>query len=1384
MTNSPDIDLARIVPHGGSQDRAFEELACQLALSDVPDPSRFRRIRGDGGDGGVECLWTSPTGELHGWQAKYIFDLGRALKKARNSLTTARKNHPALTRYVVCLPMDLSGSKGRDGKSQQDRFDEFKRAAESAQPGLTVELWSAFRLRDRLLATDASGGRRRFWFDAAQLGADRFSAQLDTAIVRAGPRYNPKIHHGHALDETLAALGDTADWRARCAHWTARVREAATSWARAVTRGAADTWSGPFPASALPSGLALRGALLAVSDALGTNDLASAAPQVAAAQAAVIECSPALVLDVDARFGKGAAGSQSFRQRRADIHADFPAAHLDESREVLRMLLDLQRWLAEPAVRAARERVLVLTGPAGIGKTHGLCDVAEKRRAAGLATILVAGGQFPPNQTIWASLSAALGLDGTWSRDVLLDALDVAGASVGRVLLLVDALDERPDRHLWRDDLPELVAAVQQRPNVAVCVSVREGYERQVLREDLGLPTFAHPGFAGAIFDACSAFFHHYGLQPPVGPLLEPELENPLFLRLLCEGLRARRLTSIPPGWTGTRRVLQSLLTARDEEIARARPAAGTTAVSLAMQALAAALPEGGALGLREADRVVDESLPRSQQGGFDLLERMIGWGLLRRLPGQGDAWPSEDQVDIAFGRLRHHLLADRLTGSTARTPADRLRALALDDPGLAEALALVMPERGQGELVDLATESRERAELLAAWLAALPWRGPGSLGDGVEALLSEALADADLDHEAWDAVLSLALRPGHRFDHRSLHAYLSGMPMPQRDAVLCGYLLSAYERAGSPLQRALRASDAGDLSRVTPELRLAWCVVLVWCGAAADLRIRDDATRAAVRVTESDPSVWSTLVSMFAEVDDDAVVERVLCAAYGAVLRNPEEEALRELARVVHARVLHRPGGPRAHALLRGHARCIGQWAATRGALPAGMHREDFEPPHGAPAALRIPSSEEVKRFDSRDYPRIYDSVMSEWTGDFAKYTMPWVLAEDQGLLDAQDARRWVLGEVIALGYTPELHAPYDYDLLGEHGPGRGRSSWAERIGKKYQRIALARLAGHLDDRACIAGRDAPAFAGLNLRDIDPSVLDSSPDEDAHPERAPWWAPARLDFDATKGMGEADWVGGDDFPDPAKLVGPVEAPGVPGERWLLLDGFYQWKDRKDDQDRRYRDAWMMIKGYLVPRSRVALVRKALANADFMGKWMPEGQYWEGSLFLGEYPWSPNFPELLALPDPLDPRAERLVKLGVRPAANHVASIDSHGNDGGLKLTVPSAQLVDASGTRWDGKVGFRTGAGKLVFQDPGALGGGPRVLLGEAGALAAVCEHLGVSLLWTVLAERRIMGDHGDENFAGMKHRSWIVWESGQGVRVVAGRGEHLRPDRTREVV
>lgn len=71
--NIPDIDFTRIRSLGpGGQRDGFEQFNCQQVAQEPPaDDAKFVSLRGAGGDGGVECYWTFPDDNEHGWQTKF-----------------------------------------------------------------------------------------------------------------------------------------------------------------------------------------------------------------------------------------------------------------------------------------------------------------------------------------------------------------------------------------------------------------------------------------------------------------------------------------------------------------------------------------------------------------------------------------------------------------------------------------------------------------------------------------------------------------------------------------------------------------------------------------------------------------------------------------------------------------------------------------------------------------------------------------------------------------------------------------------------------------------------------------------------------------------------------------------------------------------------------------------------------------------------------------------------------------------------------------------------------------------------------------------------------------------------------------------------------------
>ena len=172
-----NIDFSQIRSHGGSQNKGFEKLVCQLAhLSKPENAKEFISKDGAGGDAGVECYWKLRDGSEHAWQAKYFLKpLGSSQwSQISKSVKSALNKHPDLTKYYICLPKDRNDSRrssttGRQITSELDKWNQhvekWKAIAATKSMQVEFEYWGEHEIL-LMLQRDTSdfAGIAKYWF--------------------------------------------------------------------------------------------------------------------------------------------------------------------------------------------------------------------------------------------------------------------------------------------------------------------------------------------------------------------------------------------------------------------------------------------------------------------------------------------------------------------------------------------------------------------------------------------------------------------------------------------------------------------------------------------------------------------------------------------------------------------------------------------------------------------------------------------------------------------------------------------------------------------------------------------------------------------------------------------------------------------------------------------------------------------------------------------------------------------------------------------------------------------------------------------------------------------------------------------------------------------
>jgi hypothetical protein len=309
-------------------------------------------------------------------------------------------------------------------------------------------------------------------------------------------------------------------------------------------------------------------------------------------------------------------------------------------------------------------------------------------------------------------------------------------------------------------------------------------------------------------------------------------------------------------------------------------------------------------------------------------------------------------------------------------------------------------------------------------------------------------------------------------------------------------------------------ALQDGDNNYLSDESRLLASKALAWLFTSTNISFRDSATKALVCLLENNiPIIWRLIVDLH-NVNDPYVQERIFAAAYGAVLRSNDLEGLEKLAALIYAVhfatkfTLNEEVYP--NVLVRDYARNIVEYALYKKVF--GLENSDtirtiIIPPYNSQFPSSFPTNEEIDAYKSNDYNdphwgknRILHSMVTEYGrgmcsyGDFGRYTFGakvrhWDQFNDNDL--SNYACKLIFEKY---GYDAEKHGKFDrYASNGDR-----HNHTAERIGKKYQWLALYEVLARLSDNYQMSegyGKNKEYFWYEGtfepfVRNIDPTVI------------------------------------------------------------------------------------------------------------------------------------------------------------------------------------------------------------------------------------------------------------------------------------------------------
>ena len=1015
-----NIDWQSIRAIDGSKAKGFEELIVQLARAESPSDALFKRVGTP--DAGVECYCVLKGGSEWGWQAKHFTsDLNNSQwAQLDDSIKTALDKRPSLTRYYVCIPWDRSDARIPGQKSAMQRWNEHvsKWQGWARERDMSVEFvwWGASELIERL-SQPAHIGRISFWFNVRYFDKAWYNHRLQVAIDTAGPRYTPEVHVDLPIAQDMEMFGRT-DAAINCIK--AMAREVRREF-RTITLPIEDEKN--LRESVNVDELAKRinklreedvaHVLRAFSDLDPTPDDELPIADIVGKIEALEAPTRAVVKSL-----KRPSEEYDSWQRESNDRSGYqynPFRNLSVRIERLRYRLQGIVERLDRAEEIGNRRVMILKGDAGTGKTHLLCDVARSRIVDNAPTVLLMGQRFTDLSDPWTQTLQHLGLHHA-NVEQFIGALEASAQSANRkALLIIDAVNEGHGRKIWPPNMSAFLTQVERSPWVGVILSVRSSYEESVIPADVRerAITVTHDGFTGHEYDAVRTFAEHYGIEFPSTPILQPEFRNPLFLKIICEGLQGKGERRIPRGISGVTNFFNLYLNKVNERLAELldyNP--NDNLVRRALEKVAERIIDlkmnGNWLPRRQVEEVVNELLP-GRRFSDSLYRNLVVEGVLAEDLGWRDG-ESEDVARFAYERLSDHIIANFLLQKfldlndpkAAFTEGGGLAFLCDRSTstlyGIVEAMCVQVPERTGQELVRLAPALLDNLwNIGEAFLQSIIWRKTDAFSDDTIAVLNELTQKGEL----WgvlDTILTVATVPNHRLNADFLDERLRRQSMPDRDAWWSTYLHRAWREGSGAIHRLVDWACAISMDDdVEDDVVNLSATALAWMFSTSNRFLRDKAPKGLVSLLTGRINATVHLVNQFDAVDEPYVRERVYAVAYGVAMRSHDACGVERLGMSVYENIFA-SGNPPPHILLRDYARGVVERALHLNST-IDINQELLRPPYKSDWP-DIPDDSEIEMLT----PHWNAGLGKHGTPEWARNRIRWSVTDD-------DFARYVIG-------------------------------------------------------------------------------------------------------------------------------------------------------------------------------------------------------------------------------------------------------------------------------------------------------------------------------------------------------------------------------------
>lgn len=1077
----------------------------------------------------------------------------------------------------------------------------------------------------------------------------------------------------------------------------------------------------------------------------------------------VLEKTKQLCIDVFTRINNLDKNGNSYFELRESVNAllvdlDDLSIHRNEFedygyqslRQATNKLINIlsKKWIDFKA-----SKYWIITGEAGVGKSHLIGDIITRRKKNGEPSILLLGEQFTKNIDPVQQIKNKLEIQ--YRFNSLLERFNLYGQRIGKpVVLFIDAINEGGGDELWPKYWTEFVDRFDRFDYLRLVVSFRISGSRNWFY-DLATQTdkkhvYFHKGFSGKEQRASEFMFRSYGLDQPLWPSYGSEFSNPLFLKTYC---RLHEKTGEPLQFDSFWVIINKYCQRVNHEVSLKKGYSDSLSlVTDSMYCIANLMIKQGSRWRLEY-KIVHDALVKvvdSYKDPKEFLCILIDEGLLRV-----ESYEGHDYVNFAYELIGDYFLADCILEQSDLIDETKWWSFG---HGISEAMAVIAPEKKKNEVFEL-VKSELAEDAINAMIDSSGWRDSFT-PQGQQLIISF------FEEKKYDILFKVILKRPFRTDNTAnstrLYELLWPLKMSERDAIWTTAISEEWGAGSDVMDLAKWGMNVSSqaLKRINEDVIFHCAEILVWTFTSSWRQLRDTSTHALVNIFAERKELILPLLKKYHKINDPYVEERLWASVLGALTCCQDKETSLLIAEWVYIQVFQSKQVPE-NILVRDYAKGILRYAQH---LDSNMIFDEstLTIPFTDGKIPIAPTSEQIKiKYDNDDWNNltdeerdvwrakqaILDSMATEYStrtsmyGDFGRYIFQSSMSDFP--VDPEDMSNWAIKMIFEeYGYNPKVF--FNFDI--RHQSFNRFDNNIERIGKKYQWIALYRILARLSDAYPNTSFEDSFYSPTqSVRNIDPTYkIDTSLNDN---RKSKYSVPS---YDISTPIIEIKWIKQwRKMPAIEKYLLTKDEDGI---EWVNLFSYNTIKSSKEfsGHDGFVREIWTFIQAFVVKKDQIRVVCKEIQHVGLEGRCFRENREIDG-IYAREFYWSDIYKERCNHVDygfaPLLIGHKEFPKIEIAPTYlqyNHSSSEDASSPDG-ANILMLNEWIYKGLNLVYGKQNGvWLDRQGTIVAFDNAEYGKGHSALLIKKDILLDFLNKENLVLFWPVLTERQSRAVHG----------------------------------------